>query len=84
MVIALGEPGDSVNDPTVAWPEDRKTVKVGTLTLTAAMPQQGAACEKINFDPLVMSDGVEATDDPILRFRSPAYAVSFGKRLGGN
>lgn len=84
MVIALGKPGDSVNDPTVPWPEDRKTVKVGTLTLTEAMPQKGAACEKINFDPLVMSDGVEATDDPILRIRSPAYAVSFGKRLGGN
>lgn len=84
MVIAIGEPGDPVNDPTVMWPENRKTVKIGTLTLTEAMPQKGAACEKINFDPLVLSDGVEATDDPILRFRSPAYAVSFGKRLGGN
>ncbi len=58
-------------------------MKVGTLTITAAMPQKGAACEKINFDPLVMEEGIAATNDPVLLFRSPAYAVSFAKRLGG-
>ena len=57
--------------------------KAGTLTITSAMPQAGAACEKINFDPLVMGDGIEPTSDPILLFRSPAYAVSFAKRMGG-
>src|SRR5471032_2341675 len=40
-------------------------------------------CEKINFDPLVMADGIAATNDPILLFRSPAYAFSFAKRLSG-
>jgi catalase len=48
------------------------------------MPQAGAACEKINFDPLVMSDGIAPTNDPVLLFRSPAYAISFGKRISGN
>jgi len=42
--------------------------------------QKGQACEPINFDPLVMADGIRPTNDPILLFRSPAYAVSFGKR----
>jgi len=83
MVIAIGQAGDSVTDPTVAWPADRKEVRVGTLTITSAMPQQGAACEKINYDPLVTSDGIEPTDDPILQFRSPAYATSFAKRISG-
>ena len=83
MVIALGKPGDPVDDPTLAWPANRKEVKVGTLTISSAMPQKGAECEKINFDPLVMSDGIEPTNDPILQFRSPAYATSFAKRLGG-
>jgi len=83
MLLTLGQPGDPTDDPTQAWPKDRRQVKVGTLTLTSAMPQKGAACEKINFDPLVMADGIAPTDDPVLRFRSPAYAVSFGKRLGG-
>ncbi|MFZ2541882.1 MAG: catalase family peroxidase [Gallionella sp.] len=83
MVIAIGEPGDSVDDPTLPWLAKRKEVKVGTLTLSSAMPQKGAACEKINFDPLVMSDGIRPTNDPILLFRSPTYAISFAKRMGG-
>jgi catalase len=83
MLLVIGEPGDAETDPTITWPDTRKVIKAGTLTLTAATPQKGAACEKINFDPLVMSDGIAATDDPILLFRSPAYAVSFGKRLSG-
>ncbi|HLP98908.1 MAG TPA: catalase family peroxidase [Sideroxyarcus sp.] len=83
MLVTLGRRGDPENDPTKDWPANRKELKAGTLTLTAAMPQKGAACEGINFDPLVMSDGIAPTDDPVLLFRSPAYAVSFAKRLGG-
>lgn len=83
MVISIGKPGDPVDNPTLAWPADRKEVKVGTLTIASAMPQHGAACENINYDPLVMSDGIEPTNDPILQFRSPAYATSFAKRMGG-
>jgi catalase len=45
--------------------------------------QDGAECKNINYDPLVMSDGVAPTDDPVLLFRSPSYAVSFVKRLQG-
>jgi catalase len=30
-----------------------------------------------------MADGIGPTNDPILLFRSPAYAVSYGKRLSG-
>jgi catalase len=47
------------------------------------MPQKGSECEAVNFDPLVMADGIAATNDPVLQFRSAAYAVSFGKRLSG-
>ncbi|WP_129777644.1 catalase family peroxidase [Peristeroidobacter soli] len=84
MIVYVGEPGDPQDDPTLAWPETRKHFKAGTLTITQATPQQkGKACEPINFDPLVMTDGVAPTNDPVLLFRSPAYAVSFGKRLSG-
>jgi catalase len=83
MLLSIGQPGDPEDNPTLAWPEERKVVKAGTLTLTAAMPQKGAECEGINFDPLVMADGIAPTNDPVLRFRSPAYALSFGKRLSG-
>ena len=83
MMVSVGEPGDPVDNPTLAWPENRKQFKAGTLTISSAMPQKGAECEKINFDPLVMGDGIAPSNDPVLLFRSPAYAVSYGKRLGG-
>jgi len=84
MVLTIGEASDVQNNPTVYWPAERKTIQAGVLTLTSATPQKGADCEKINFDPLVMVDGIAPTDDPILPFRSPAYADSFAKRLTGN
>jgi catalase len=83
MVASIGEAGDPDDNPTLAWPETRKKITVGTLSIKVAMPQKGTECERINFDPLVMADGIAPTDDPVLRFRSPAYAVSFAKRLGG-
>jgi catalase len=83
MMVTLGKPGDPEDNPTLAWPANRKQVRAGTLTLTSATPQKGGACEKINFDPLVMGDGIAPTDDPVLHFRSPAYAISFAKRMGG-
>lgn len=84
MMVSIGKPGDSETNPTVAWPDNRERFKAGTLTLTAAMNQKGHECERTNYDPMVMSDGVSPTDDPILRFRSPAYAASYSKRLAGN
>ena len=83
MLLTIGEPGDPQNDPTILWPKERKELKVGTLTISSAMNQTGAACEKINYDPLVMADGIAPTDDPVLLFRSSSYAVSFAKRLQG-
>ena len=82
MIVYVGEPGDPDDNPTLAWPESRKHLTAGTLTITQATPQQkGVACEPINFDPLRMADGIAPTNDPVLLFRSPAYAVSFAKRL---
>jgi len=84
MIVYVGEPGDPTDNPTLAWPEARKHFVAGTLSIQQAAPQQkGVACEPINFDPLIMADGIAPTNDPILLFRSPAYAVSFGKRLSG-
>jgi catalase len=84
MIVYVGEPGDPQDNPTLAWPETRKHFTAGTLKITSAAPQQkGVGCEPINFDPLVMADGIAPTNDPVLRFRSPAYAVSFAKRLSG-
>jgi catalase len=78
IMASLGEPEDSEIDPSQQWPDTRPQVALGTVTVTA---NGGDACKTTNFDPNVMSAGFTPSADPILRMRSPAYAISFGKRL---
>jgi catalase len=81
MIVTLGEPGDPIDNPSVPWPRERKEFKAGTLTVTRAGADAGGICDDINFDPNILSAGVDPSPDPILAFRSPAYAISFSKRM---
>jgi catalase len=80
MEFTLAAEGDVTADATRAWPESRERVVAGVLEITGASAQQGAACNGINFDPLVLPRGMEASDDPILSARSAAYAESLRRR----
>jgi catalase len=83
MVAIIGQPdkGDSIKDPSSPWPDGRKEVKIGTLTLTKGGQDAKGTCEDINYDPNVASAGIEpAPDDPILQYRSGAYAESYTRR----
>ncbi len=82
-ILTIGEPTDEQTNSTVLWPEGRKEVKAGTLTITSAAPNSQAGSYKINYDPLLMADGIQPTNDPVLLFRSPSYATSFTRRLRG-
>ncbi len=42
--------------------------------------QQDGACNDINYDPLILPDGIAASDDPLLNARSSAYAKSYNAR----
>ena len=81
MFVTLAENGDSTTDATKTWPQARKVVQAGSLKLTKYENQKGGSCDNINFDPNQVSDGVITSNDPVLKFRSAAYAVSYGKRL---
>jgi catalase len=80
IMASLGEAQDSDIDPSQQWPSERPQVTLGTVTVKTS---GGDACKNTNFDPNVMSPGFTPSADPILRMRSPAYAISFGKRLSG-
>jgi catalase len=78
--LVLAEPGDAVDNPTRRWPAERRSVDAGTLVLEHVdAPEQGA-CRDINFDPLILPKGIEASADPILAARSAAYSESFNRR----
>lgn len=80
MWVTLANDGDPVNDPSQVWPEDRRQVKAGTLTLSSMQPQATGACRDLNYDPLILPSGVAGTDDPILAARSAVYSQSFNRR----
>lgn len=78
--VTFANPGDPTNDATKAWPSDRQDIDAGTLVLTSTTPQESGACRDINYDPLVLPDGIQASDDPLLPARSAAYATSYLRR----
>jgi catalase len=80
LIVTLAAPGDPSNDATKAWPEDRKQVDVGTLTVTAMRPEADGPCRDFNYDPTILPAGIQVSDDPLLAARSAAYAKSFDLR----
>jgi catalase len=79
LFAVLGQPGDQDDDPTSEWPADRKSVKVGTISITGL--ENAEACDVGIFDPNQLADGIEPSpNDKILPMRSQDYAVSFGRR----
>ncbi|MGF3024784.1 catalase family peroxidase [Methylobacterium aquaticum] len=76
----IAQPGDSTKDSTIPWPEDRRFVDLGTLTLTKAVPDSETAEKALLFMPNNLPDGVEVSDDPLIDARVQAYAISFGRR----
>jgi catalase len=78
--VTLADPGDPIDDAAMAWPADRRSVDVGTLVVQQAEPQESGACRDVNYDPLVLPNGIEASADPMLPARSAAYAASYLRR----
>jgi catalase len=82
LVVTVGRPGDSTDDATIAWPDDRERVDVGTLTIDHVESEAPGNCRDINFDPLVLPSGIAPSDDPLLSARSATYSQSFTRRGG--
>lgn len=80
MQVTLPDAGDPLDDPSQPWPDNRRRITVGTLTLERAHRQADGACRDVNFDPLILPTGVAGSDDPILAARSSVYAQSFHRR----
>jgi len=76
----LAAAGDSTKDPTQPWPEDRKVVELGTLTIDNAVTNSAEAQKTLLFLPGQLTDGIEPSDDPLIDVRNSAYAVSFSRR----
>jgi catalase len=80
LVITVANPEDPTADPNHAWPEGRRTVDVGTLTVKQIEPERDGPCRDINYDPTVLPDGITTSDDPFPAARSAAYSRSYNSR----
>jgi catalase len=76
----LAAPGDQTRDPTQPWPDTRKVVELGLLTLDKPVADSLAAQKKLLFMPTQLTDGIELSDDPLPIVRAGAYTVSFARR----
>ncbi len=73
----LAESGDAVNEGDKPYPPERKIVELGTIVLNKSIAED----KQLNYLPLNLTDGIEASDDPLINVRNNAYAISIGKRL---
>jgi catalase len=71
---------DQTSDGSKPWPDDRKVVDLGVLNLEKAVPDSADAQKTLLFLPTTLTDGIEASDDPVIDTRGAAYAVSFSRR----
>jgi len=82
LMVTVGEAGDATADATVPWPDARKRIDMGTLTIDHVEAEGPGNCRDVNFDPLVLPSGIKPSDDPLLSARSAAYSTSFTRRAG--
>ena len=79
----LAEQGDPTSDPTKPWPDGRKQVDLGTVTISKVVANSLEAQKSLLFLPSALTDGIEESDDPLIDLRSAAYAISFSRRNPG-
>jgi catalase len=79
--VQIAADGDSTVDPSKPW-RSTQTVSVGTLEITGIDTERERGGDIVVFDPMRVTDGIEPSDDPVLRFRTHAYSASVKLRSG--
>ncbi|KAH7362446.1 catalase domain-containing protein [Plectosphaerella cucumerina] len=80
LVAQVAAAGDVTNNATNYWPEDRKLVELGTLSLSGLVEDDAGEQKKIIFDPVPRVEGIEPSDDPLLEVRAGLYLLSGRER----
>ena len=80
LKVQLADAGDQTSDPSKPWPDNRRIVDLGVLTLDKPVADTLEAQKKLLFLPNRLVDGIELSDDGLPVIRSEVYAVSFARR----
>jgi catalase len=79
LLLQVAAQGDKIDDPSIAWPDTREKVELGTLAITKAVADSQTAEKKLLFMPGTLVSGIEAAD-PMIAMRSAAYTISASRR----
>jgi catalase len=80
IVVQLAEDGDTLDDATIRWPEDRPQLTFGEISLTEIVPNNHSEQQHIIFDPIPRVDGIEASADPLFEPRANVYLLTGRRR----
>lgn len=76
----LANPGDPTNDGSIMWPSDRKRVELGTISVTKVAANNDELQKTLAFNPIILTNGITLSDDPLPIIRSAVYALSVAHR----
>jgi catalase len=77
--VQLAEPGDVIDDPSIAWPDSRRTVDLGVITVVKVDRDSESTQRTLMFSPAAVTAGIK-TADPMIEARASAYGVSYSRR----
>jgi catalase len=80
VFVQLAERGDDVTNASVTWPDSRREVPFGTITLAARVDDQVPERRNIIFDPVPRADGIDSSGDPLTDVRADVYLASGRRR----
>ena len=80
IVVQLAADGDTVDDATVRWPENRPQIAFGEISLTEITPNSASEQQQIIFDPIPRVDGIEVSADPLFEPRANIYLMAGRRR----
>lgn len=79
LLLQLAEQGDKLDDPSITWPDSRKKIELGTISITKTTTESHTA-DKLLFLPGAVTSGIDPAD-PMIGIRSAAYPISFARRF---
>jgi len=75
LYAQVAEQGDRINDPSIAWPDNRKRVLLGRLEIKRLTANTADEDRRLVFNPSNVPTGIETTD-MISSFYSKAFRLS--------
>jgi catalase len=71
LLLEIADQGDNLDDPSIAWPQRRTKVELGTIDITQPVADNAAAQRQLLFNPGNLPSGIEP-QDPMIKVRRTA------------